>query len=97
MLKAQPAYQQAADPVMLKALIEHKERVTKAIFKPESSGVLKQVISCSADGTILAWSLRPDARPNRFVGHKGIVNDVSINYDGSLIASAANDNTVRIW
>lgn len=50
------------DPTLLKSLQGHKERVTKAIFHPS----LKQVISSSNDGLILAWGLRPNARPNKF-------------------------------
>jgi centriolar protein POC1 len=88
-----------ADPIVLKALKGHKELVTQAIFKPESSdpSVLRQVISCSTDGLILAHSLRPNARPNKFAGHDGAVNDVSINPQGTLIASAGRDCAVRIW
>ena len=81
------------DPTLLKALQGHKDRVTKAIFHPS----LKQVISSSDDGLILAWGLRPNARPNKFAGHKGPVTDVAVNGRGDLIASCSRDNTVRIW
>ena len=36
-------------------------------------------------------------RPYKFIGHKGAVNDIAITPDGSLIASASNDDTVRLW
>jgi centriolar protein POC1 len=84
----------AVDPTLLKSLTgQHKDRVTKAIFSPS----LKQVISSSNDGLILAWGLRPNARPNKFQGHTGAVTDVAINDRGTLIASCSRDHTVRIW
>jgi WD40 repeat protein len=33
----------------------------------------------------------------KFIGHKMAVNDVAISPNGSLIASASSDETVRIW
>ena len=63
------------DPYVLKALQGHKEKVTSAVFHPN----LKQVISSSNDGHILAWGLSANARPNKFAGHQGPVCDVSIN------------------
>ena len=79
--------EQPRDPTLLKSLQGHKDRVTKAIFHPS----LKQVISSSNDGLILAWGLRPNARPNKFQGHKGPVTDVSVNDRGTLIASSSRD------
>ena len=64
-----------------------------AIFHPS----LKQVISSSNDGLIQTWGLRPNARPNKFVGHKGPVCDVSVNPAGNLIASGSRDSSVRVW
>ena len=65
MAHLQPApeqQKQARDPTLLKSLQAHKDKVTKAIFHPS----LKQVISSSNDGLILAWGLRPNSRPNKF-------------------------------
>ena len=81
------------DPYVLKALQGHKEKVTSAVFHSN----LKQVISSSNDGLILAWGLSANARPNKFIGHQGPVCDVDLNQQGSLIASASRDATVRIW
>lgn len=46
---------------------------------------------------VLAWGLRPNARPNRFKGHEGPVTDVAVNERGTIIASCGRDATVRIW
>ena len=67
--------------------------MTKALFNPN----LKQVISSSDDGLILAWGLRPNARPNKFEGHTGPVTDIALNDRGTIIASCSRDQTVRIW
>ena len=77
----------------MKALQGHKEKITAAIFHPS----LKQVISSSNDGLILAWGLSANARPNKFIGHQGPVCDVAVNPQGSLIASVSRDATVRVW
>ena len=63
------------DPSLLKVLQGHKERINNVLFHPN----LKQVISCSNDGTIFAWGLGANARPNKFLGHQGPVCDISIN------------------
>lgn len=55
------------------------------------------MISSSNDGLIFAWGLRPNARPNKFIGHVGPVTDVAVNPLGTLIASVGRDSTVRIW
>jgi hypothetical protein len=63
------------------------------IFNPN----LKQLISCSTDGQIMTWSLQPNSRPQKFLGHKGGVYDVAVNPNGSQIASASKDSTIRLW
>ena len=43
------------------------------------------------------WNLTPKARPYKFIGHKGSINEVAINPIGNYIASCSSDCTVRIW
>jgi centriolar protein POC1 len=57
----------------------------------------KQAISGSEDGNIIVWNFKPQMRPYKFIGHKAAVNDIAITPDGSMIASASNDDTVRLW
>ena len=49
------------------------------------------------DGVLYVWSLRPNKKTYKFMGHKGPINDVCFNSDGSLIASASKDETVKVW
>jgi len=58
---------------------------------------MKQIISGSYDGVVLATSLKANARANKFIGHQGPVYDVSINPSSGLIASCSRDTTIRIW
>lgn len=46
---------------------------------------------------IMTWGLRPNSRPQKFIGHKGAVYDVAIHPAGTQLASASKDNTVRLW
>jgi WD40 repeat protein len=46
---------------------------------------------------IMTWGLRPNSRPQKFLGHKGAVYDVAVNPTGTMIASASKDATVRLW
>jgi WD40 repeat protein len=63
------------DPILMKSFREHKEKITECIF----SSNLKQIISSSMDGTVLATSLKANSRANKFIGHKGPVYSVSVN------------------
>ncbi len=36
-------------------------------------------------------------RPYKFIGHKGAIHEIAISPNGGLLASASNDETVRIW
>ena len=36
-------------------------------------------------------------RPYKFIGHKGVINDIAVSPTGNLIASASGDETVRLW
>ena len=45
----------------------------------------------------MAWGMKPNHRPQKFIGHKGTVFDVSVNPTGTMLASSSKDNTVRLW
>ena len=54
----------------------------------------------SSDNALILWDLEAEAGREvlvRLTGHKRRVNSCSFNGSGALIATGANDNTVRLW
>ncbi|KAI1335600.1 WD40 repeat-like protein [Xylariaceae sp. FL0016] len=74
-----------------------KERFEKAA--KHQGKILERAISASDDCTMFLWA--PDLNGTkpvaRLQGHQKQVNHVSFSPDGSLIASAAWDNHIKIW
>ena len=81
------------DPKLMKSFREHKDKITASIFAAN----MRQVITASTDGVVLATNLKANSRANKFVGHKGPVYDVDINPSSTLLASASRDTTIRVW
>jgi centriolar protein POC1 len=82
-----------ADPSLKRSFKGHKESVLSCCFNPN----LKQVVSGSADTTVMVWNFKPNVRPFRFVGHKGPVYSVAVSPSGNTIVSGSADETIRIW
>ena len=53
------------DPCLMKSFPEHKDTITQCIF----SHNVRQIISSSMDGVVLATSLKANSRANKFIGH----------------------------
>jgi centriolar protein POC1 len=85
--------QPAGDPALKRSFKGHKDSVCRVAFNPN----LKQVVSGSADGTVMVWNFKSTMRPFRFVGHKSAVYDVKVAAPGNLIASCSQDCTIRLW
>jgi WD40 repeat protein len=45
----------------------------------------------------MLFRLNPSARAIKFIAHKNIINEVSINPLGNLIASCSDDSTIKLW
>ncbi len=60
------------------------------------TGPLPQVVTGSLDGTVRHWNLRTGAAI-RNMNHGAPVTDVAVRPDGVRFASAAENNTARLW
>ena len=60
------------------------------------TGPLPQVVTGSLDGTVRHWNLRTGAAI-RNMNHGAPVTDVAVRPDGLRFASAAENNTARLW
>ncbi len=94
---------------MLTEFSGHGGPVQTAVFSPRGD----EVVSAGEDGRIMIWKpadVRPvdlaariaglpeEEPPHRtLAGHDGPVNCVASSADGRLIASAGNDNVVKVW
>jgi WD40 repeat protein len=56
----------------------------------------RRLVWGSTDGTVKVWD-GPDTELHVLRGHTSWVQAVSINADGTRIASASLDGTVKIW
>ena len=81
------------DPIIHRSFKGTNDPITSCIFSPD----MKQCITGSTDGNVFVWNFKPQMRPFKFIGHKSGINEVAINIKGDLIASASNDESVRLW
>ncbi|EFJ41625.1 hypothetical protein VOLCADRAFT_68097 [Volvox carteri f. nagariensis] len=71
----------------------HKEGIFDAWFTPDGL----RCVSVSCDKTAAIFELQSGEVIQRFVGHKHWVCFAALSPDEKILATASNDNTVRIW
>ena len=54
-------------------------------------------MSAGRDDIAILWSSETGEEIRRFEGHEGAINDAAFSPDGSLLITAADDETARIW
>ena len=55
------------------------------------------MVSGARDNIVHVWNFKPNMRPFKFVGHKGVIHHVSFSPQGNLITSVGEDKIIRIW
>ncbi|MGP0063759.1 MAG: WD40 repeat domain-containing protein [Isosphaeraceae bacterium] len=71
----------------------HRAEVTSVAISPDGH----QVLSGSADGTILLGEIETGRLLRRFVGHKGLVGSLAFSPNARLVLSGGEDGTVQLW
>jgi len=87
------------DVRMLKPIRKYKghSNTTKSFIRCIFGAHQQTVFGGSEDGRVYMWDFESAALLNSCVGHEGVVYDVAWNSQQSLLATASDDNTARIW
>ncbi|KAF1996095.1 F-box/WD repeat-containing protein pof1 [Amniculicola lignicola CBS 123094] len=80
---------------------EEKHAKAKARFEKAamvSGEIVERLATASEDCTLILWTPLTSTKPvNRMTGHQKQINQVIFSPDGTLLASSAWDNHVKLW
>src|SRR5262249_39100929 len=79
----------------LRSLLRLDGAGTPVAFSPDGAWVATQ--SADVDGRILLWDFRTGSLLRELKGHSDRVFALTFSADGTRIASAAFDGTIRLW
>ncbi|KAJ8585768.1 prolyl oligopeptidase [Rhizopogon salebrosus TDB-379] len=79
-------------------LCDHDRVVQSISFSPDG----KQMTSVAWDSIIRRWDLQTgkeieDTLGAPFEGHTKAIRGLALSFDGALLASTSNDNTIKLW
>ncbi|KAF8983998.1 Coronin-like protein crn1 [Entomortierella lignicola] len=75
-------------------LTTHGRKVGQVLFNPVAENVL---LSASADLTIKLWDVEKGVEKQELTGHLEIIQSVTWNYNGTLIATTCRDKKLRVF
>ncbi|KAF9922096.1 Coronin-like protein crn1 [Linnemannia zychae] len=75
-------------------LNSHGRKVGQVLFNPVAENVL---LSASADLTMKLWDVEKGAEKQEITGHMEIIQSVSWNYNGTLVATTCRDKKLRVF
>ncbi|KAG0240636.1 Coronin-like protein crn1 [Mortierella sp. GBA43] len=75
-------------------LTTHQRKVGQVLFNPVAENVL---LSASTDLTMKLWDIEKGAEKQEITGHTEIIQGVTWNYNGTLVATTCRDKKLRIF
>lgn len=93
MMSLQSSNSDLTDPCLDRYFNGHRGAITGLSFNHDDT----QLVSSSADSTLMLWNFKKRTRAIKYEYHSGNVTGVQFSPSGKLIASCSNDRSVHLW